>query len=364
MTRHSSNSPDALPAALDEALRTRADAESLRATWRAIPTAEALSASPDADARREAAWARLRARLDDPTRERTPFSDPTVPVLRLADDDESPARREPPQSRGIHGPRPGARLAMRLAAAIVLAVALGAGWQSVPQRLEAAAGGPARRFVLTDGSRLTLGPGSVARVPRGFRTPIGLPAAAREVTLDGEGFFDVAHDGRPFMVQTREATVRVLGTRFDVRADRGVGGGDVAAGGTRVAVEEGRVAVATRDGSGRAVELGRGEGIVLASDAPFAVQRVEVSRLATWRTGGFAAIDEPLAVVLAELQRRAGVAITLEGGAATAERARERVSLFYPRIPAIESVLADLCTARGLTYRRTSRGYVIGAAAP
>ncbi len=360
MTRDSSPPPDALPPALDEALSAHADADALRATWRAIPTAESLVRGADAAARREAAWERLRARLDDPNRERTPLSASTVPVLRLADDEPAAPAAARPRARGVLG----TPLVMRLAAAIVLAVALGAGWQAVPERLEAPAGGAARRFVLADGSRLTLGAGSVVRLARGFRSPIGTRAAVREVALEGEGFFEVARDGRPFMVQTHDATVRVLGTRFDVRADPALNAEQLAAGGTRVVVEEGRVAVASRDASGRAVKLGAGEGTALVGDAPLTAQRVEVARLATWRTGGFAAIDEPLAVVLAELQRRVGVAITLEGGAATVDRTRERVSLFYPRIPAVESVLADLCTARGLTYRRTSRGYVIGAVTP
>jgi hypothetical protein len=33
------------------------------------------------------------------------------------------------------------------------------------------------------------------------------------------------------------------------------------------------------------------------------------------------------------------------------------VSLFYPSMPAITVVLADLCTAQGLRFERTSRGY-------
>lgn len=358
MTRDSSPSPEALPPALDEALSARADADGLRATWRAIPTAEALAGGPDAAARREAAWERLRARLDDPARERTPLSAATVPVLRLSE-----GRQATPVAGRARAPF-GASLLMRMAAAIVLAAALGASWQAVPERLEAPAGGAPRRFVLSDGSRLTLGAGSVARLARGFRSPVGLRAGVRQVALEGEGFFDVARDGRPFLVQTHDATVRVLGTRFDVRADPALDAEQRAAGGTRVVVEEGRVAVASRDGSGRSVELGGGEGTALVGDAPLTARRVEVARLATWRTGGFAAIDEPLAVVLAELQRRLGVEITLETGTATLDRTRERVSLFYPRMPAAESVLADLCTARGLTYRRTSRGYVIGAVTP
>jgi ferric-dicitrate binding protein FerR (iron transport regulator) len=41
----------------------------------------------------------------------------------------------------------------------------------------------------------------------------------REVTLVGEGFFDVVHDPeKPFIVKTRDFDIRVLGTSFDVKS--------------------------------------------------------------------------------------------------------------------------------------------------
>ncbi|MCH5716398.1 DUF4974 domain-containing protein [Niabella hibiscisoli] len=41
----------------------------------------------------------------------------------------------------------------------------------------------------------------------------------REVTLQGEAYFDVAHDsGRPFIIHTPTADIKVLGTVFNVRS--------------------------------------------------------------------------------------------------------------------------------------------------
>jgi hypothetical protein len=37
--------------------------------------------------------------------------------------------------------------------------------------------------------------------------------------------------------------------------------------------------------------------------------------------------------------------------------AQATVSLFYPVAPRVDVVLSDLCTAQGLTYERTSRGF-------
>ena len=42
---------------------------------------------------------------------------------------------------------------------------------------------------------------------------------SREVTLEGEAFFDVSHNpGKPFIIHTTSMNVRVLGTVFNVKA--------------------------------------------------------------------------------------------------------------------------------------------------
>lgn len=44
----------------------------------------------------------------------------------------------------------------------------------------------------------------------------------REVILEGEAYFDVAHDaGRPFIIHTHTADIKVLGTVFNVRSFKG-----------------------------------------------------------------------------------------------------------------------------------------------
>ncbi|MBR4775562.1 MAG: FecR family protein [Bacteroidales bacterium] len=65
-------------------------------------------------------------------------------------------------------------------------------------------------FVLPDGSHVWLNSGSSLSFDK---------ANPRDVTLEGEGFFDVAKkDGQPFVVHTGTMAVKVLGTRFNVRS--------------------------------------------------------------------------------------------------------------------------------------------------
>jgi transmembrane sensor len=70
-----------------------------------------------------------------------------------------------------------------------------------------------QRVQLTDGSRVTLQPGSRVRYPARFA------ADKREVYLTGIAFFEVVkHPKQPFFVYANELTTKVLGTSFWVRA--------------------------------------------------------------------------------------------------------------------------------------------------
>ena len=77
----------------------------------------------------------------------------------------------------------------------------------------AAARGSKKFMSLPDGSKLWLNAGSRIVFSPGFA------AGNREVTLEGEAFFDVKHDERhPFIIHTGRLDVRVLGTTLNVRA--------------------------------------------------------------------------------------------------------------------------------------------------
>lgn len=74
-----------------------------------------------------------------------------------------------------------------------------------------------RQFItLPDGSTVVLNDGSELVYEASYGTH------TREITLKGEGYFDVQHDpGRPFIVHTGEVKTTVLGTAFNVKAYQG-----------------------------------------------------------------------------------------------------------------------------------------------
>ena len=66
---------------------------------------------------------------------------------------------------------------------------------------------------LSDGTTIWVKSGSNLRYPEEFGVN------SREVFLEGEAFFDVAHQaGKPFLVHTSVLTIRVLGTAFNVKS--------------------------------------------------------------------------------------------------------------------------------------------------
>lgn len=73
--------------------------------------------------------------------------------------------------------------------------------------------GALSNLTLADGSKVWLNAGSKLIYPDKFS------GSQREVTLEGEGFFEVTKNPRmPFLVHAGKITVRVLGTKFNVKA--------------------------------------------------------------------------------------------------------------------------------------------------
>lgn len=74
------------------------------------------------------------------------------------------------------------------------------------------ADGKHSKIKLPDGSIVYLGGGSKFKYAKNF------DGEKRDVTLDGEAFFDVVHKAQPFVVKSGDITTVVLGTSFNVRA--------------------------------------------------------------------------------------------------------------------------------------------------
>ena len=226
------------------------------------------------------------------------------------------------------------RTAWRIAAAIALLVGGGAVWFTMRSRSPASdQRAPMWTYATARAQRATLTLPDSSKVTLNTETRLEIPASfgrrTRDVYLDGEAYFEVAHDHkRPFRVHAGSAVTEVLGTKFGVRAREGESA-------VQVAVAEGRVALSSppgplsnttssppgsvstsssppgplstdveRGNEGERTVLEHGDVGRLASDGRTTVAHgVDVGRMLGWTEGRLAFERTPLPQVLAELDR-------------------------------------------------------------
>jgi ferric-dicitrate binding protein FerR (iron transport regulator) len=267
-------------------------AASLERVWRATG---ALPPRWDA----VAAWTAVRAQVE--TRARDAAARPELAAV-------SATRRA---WRPWGASRPPRSTLARLApiAAALLVVAGGGLWWSAGRRVRRAVPpapleqiatrrGQLADVYLSDGTHVLLGVESRLR----FAAPLGRDS--RDVWLEGEAMFDVAHDARaPFVVHTDRATARDLGTRFDVRAYAEDST-------TTVVVAAGRVLLAPRAAPSLAARasasavLAAGDLGQLGAEPRVRTRHdVPVERYLAWTDRRLAFADTPLRDVLPQLGR-------------------------------------------------------------
>lgn len=138
-------------------------------------------------------------------------------------------------------------------------------------------------IVLADGTKVKLNAGSHLDFPVRF-------AEVREVTLQGEAFFDVTHDPqRPFIIKANNHAISVLGTAFNVTAYPGE---DV-----WVTLVSGRIKVTSPTGE---YILSPNEQY---SSCPASVRKVEPELYTSWTTGAMEFDAMPFPMLIARLSR-------------------------------------------------------------
>ena len=160
------------------------------------------------------------------------------------------------------------------------------------------------RTVVGAEREIRLADGSVAHLNTDSAIEVSLRSDRRFVRLlRGEARFDVRPNrAAPFVVQANDATLRALGTDFNVRLRPEM---------TEVTVIEGGVAV--RDGKApvRTVKAGTLAAIRGGAVAMTALDRAEIAQRTAWRTGTLTFAGEPLAQTVEEVNRYRNAPILL-----------------------------------------------------
>jgi ferric-dicitrate binding protein FerR (iron transport regulator) len=158
---------------------------------------------------------------------------------------------------------------------------------------------------LSDKSTITLNANSSLKVPR-----FGFGNATREVFLEGEAVFSIAHTPthQPFEVHTRPGfKVVVLGTEFSVFARPRA---------TRVALSKGKVQVHYQAGAKQAHQLTMkpGELVTLDKKGELSLNKIQKpENYAAWQNNRFVFEQTSLQEIAAILQENYGLHISIRG---------------------------------------------------
>ena len=192
------------------------------------------------------------------------------------------------------------------AAAVLLVLAGGAFfWRDISgsaagpsARTFATTVGERRQFRLADGTNVVLGPGS--------RLIVDPRSSDRSVSLEGDGYFAVAHDvSHPFTVKVGTVKIQDVGTAFSIQTNED--------GGIRVAVASGSVALGPRESDRASAEVLRARD--RATVNPSGMVGIERSAVTdddlAWVQGRLVFRDASVIQVGAELYRWYGVRLRL-----------------------------------------------------
>lgn len=158
-------------------------------------------------------------------------------------------------------------------------------------------------ITLSDGTHVTLNAESKIILPDVFKSD------KREITLEGQAFFDVAHNPeRPFIIHTDKAVVQVLGTSLDIRSypeDKTV----------QVVVKEGRVSFKSNkdcvDEDALLTTGHRGE-LDLSNDRITTSKVDDMEIFLSWTKGYLKFKDAPMSRVAKELERKYDIEINFK----------------------------------------------------
>lgn len=192
---------------------------------------------------------------------------------------------------------------------------------------------------LLDGTQVILNANSTLTFPEQFTT------STREVYLEGEAYFQVAHDtSKPFIVHTASANTTVLGTSFNVRTSP-----DKI---TEITLVEGKVNVGSRLHTALVKDVilePYQQAIVTSSNEAISKKKVDVQAFVDWKDNILHFENITLAEAAEQLEAWYNVDITFQNpalGNCTINATYEQETL--PNIlKSIEYMLKITCTQKG-----------------
>lgn len=155
-------------------------------------------------------------------------------------------------------------------------------------------------ITLSDGTKVILNAGTTLTYPTTF------VSGQREVSINGEAFFEVAHDKEhPFIVKAENIQVKVLGTKFNVKAYKEEDH-------IEVTLKEGKVGVEVE--TGRLIPILPGQQIKYSkTNNSFIKRQVNLNHYTAWVCGKFYFTNRPLEKIAKQLERNFNVHVEIIG---------------------------------------------------
>ncbi len=156
--------------------------------------------------------------------------------------------------------------------------------------------------VLPDGTKVYLNSATTISYPADFGRK------TRTITLNGEALLHVAKDkSKPFLVETRTMTVKVIGTTFNVRANDNDST-------TEISLIEGAVNITTKESHPRTLSLKPNQkAVVNIYEGKAAVEKTDLYVETAWRRGELIFRSSSFDEIVKELETFYGVEIDLKG---------------------------------------------------
>lgn len=239
------------------------------------------------------------------------------------------------------------RRIVRIAAVLIPLFLIAGGYlyynQSPNKQIEiSVAYGNTRHLILPDSSEIWVNAGSSIRYPETFKKN------QRLVYLEGEAYFSVKKDHtKPFIVKTRQLSVKVLGTKFNVKAypdDESI----------TTTLTSGKVEVSTPSRENRILKPNE-QLTYNINTAAMNIEHVSPNETNAWMAGDIIFLDSSFKEIIHTLERRFNITIANKTG--IPESKRYTVKFLKGETPnEILNILKDVV---GFTYQRQGTNIIL-----
>lgn len=193
-------------------------------------------------------------------------------------------------------------------------------------------------ITLAEGTKIHLNAVSKITYPKLF------DKVERSVRLEGEAYFEVAKDGRPFIVSVGENAINVLGTSFNVNQNGAYG--------LSVALVEGMVKV--NDRLGNQVMLNPNEMLVIDKAGKFYKSDFDLMEITSWKEMNLIFNRDSFDETKSKIENWYGVEIEVKG-----KISKNWVYSGQYKDESLENVLRGISLTSGLKYKIKGRKVII-----